>query len=209
MYQVVSWRCSLAVTSGNRDLVAFDQRQVGKALLLALVAAAGSPIVGMKGPHVVRVGQAEVLVEAVPRGQELRMVAQMPLAEDRRGIAALLDQFGQRHFVVADADFRPAGQARLECRRDWDSSRSISAVRDAEQTACADVESGEANALGGHAIEVRRGVTFGAENAHIAIAQVVAKDDDDIRPRRCVGRAADAAAPSERANERPGSVPET
>ena len=56
------------------------------------------PSSGWLRPHVVGVGQAEVLVEAVPRGQELRVIAQVPLAEDGRGVAALLEHLGDASF---------------------------------------------------------------------------------------------------------------
>ena len=39
------------------------------------------------------------------QGEELLGVAQVPLAENGRGVAALLDQLRQGHFIAADADF--------------------------------------------------------------------------------------------------------
>ena len=96
----------------------------------------------MLRPHVVRVRQAEVLVEAVPRRQELRVVAEVPLAEDGGRVALRLEHFGDRHLVVVDADLgvrpeRPldadairvaAGQER-RARRGADRLGRVKAVR--------------------------------------------------------------------------------
>ena len=60
----------------------------------------------MLGPHVVRIGQTEVFIETVPRGQKLRMVTEMPFPEDRRGIISLFQQLGDGGFFVPDTDFR-------------------------------------------------------------------------------------------------------
>ena len=60
---------------------------------------------GMLGPHVIGIGQAEVVIEAVAGGQEPGMVAQVPLAVDGGGVTALLDHLGDGRFVVVDAMF--------------------------------------------------------------------------------------------------------
>ncbi len=73
------------------DAVALDQRQLG----------IGRRILGVPGPHVVRIGQPEVLVEAVVRRQELRMMAEMPLAVAGRRVAERLG--------VPNASFRVGG----------------------------------------------------------------------------------------------------
>ena len=44
----------------------------------------------MVGPHVVRIRQAEVIIEALPGRKPLGGVAQVPLSVDGRGIPALL-----------------------------------------------------------------------------------------------------------------------
>ena len=54
--------------------------------------------------HVVRVGQAEVQIEALPVGQELRLVAQVPFADDGRGVAGGLQHFGHGDFLRGQAD---------------------------------------------------------------------------------------------------------
>jgi hypothetical protein len=50
-------------------------------------------------PHVVRVRQAEVFVEAVVHRKKLLMMSEMPFAGHARGIALLLEQLGDRHFA--------------------------------------------------------------------------------------------------------------
>jgi len=57
----------------------------------------------MPRPHIVRVRQAKILVEPVAGGQEFRQVSEMPFAEDRRGVAALLHDLGKGQLVAMDA----------------------------------------------------------------------------------------------------------
>ena len=53
-------------------------------------------------PHVIRVREAEVMIEPVARGEKIRVIAEMPLADDRRRVALLLEQFGDGVFLGAD-----------------------------------------------------------------------------------------------------------
>ena len=57
----------------------------------------------MHRPHIVAVGNAEVLVESAPRRQELRFVTQMPLANAACGVARLLEELCQRDFGMGQA----------------------------------------------------------------------------------------------------------
>jgi hypothetical protein len=77
----------VGIQLGHR--VAFDQRQFGKEVLPLRVSR----------PHVVRVRQAEVFVEPVPERQERLFVPEMPFAEDRRCIPALLQDLRDRELV--------------------------------------------------------------------------------------------------------------
>ena len=45
--------------------------------------------------HVVAVGDAEIVVEAMPGGEISGQVAQVPLADAHRGVATRLERFGQ------------------------------------------------------------------------------------------------------------------
>src|SRR5205085_6918244 len=62
-------------------------------------------------PHVVRVRQTKVLIETVSRRQELRLVTEVPLAENRRGIAFGLEHLRNGDLAVADTD-RAGGSQR-------------------------------------------------------------------------------------------------
>src|SRR5688500_14568521 len=52
----------------------------------------------MPRPHVIRIWQTVVLVEAVARRQELRRVPEMPLAERGGRVAARFEHLAHRHF---------------------------------------------------------------------------------------------------------------
>ncbi len=97
------------------DLPAVEERQAGIARLAIRLAGVRGQVIGMERPHVIRVRQAEILVEAMPRRQELREMPKMPLAEDGGCVSARLEQLGDRRFAVRDAvlGFRPqrAGDA--------------------------------------------------------------------------------------------------
>ena len=53
---------------------------------------------------VVRVGDPEEFVEAVPQGAEVGREAEVPFAEDRGGVAVRLEDFWQEFFVGMDTD---------------------------------------------------------------------------------------------------------
>ena len=55
----------------------------------------------------------------------------------------------------------------------------IRAARDGEQTGSAEQKFGEAHAFGGEPVEVGR-VQFGAVGAQVAIAEIVAENEDDV-----------------------------
>jgi hypothetical protein len=83
--------------TGDNDFVVFEHAEVG---IIAF------PVFGINGwPHIVGVGEAEVFIEAMAQRQKLRRIAQVPFAENGSGVAALFDELGESHFVVADADF--------------------------------------------------------------------------------------------------------
>ena len=94
-------QCALGVPRGElrlvgheaHDLLALDQRQ--RRIILR--------VGGMVRPHVVGVREAEILVEAVPRREELRRIAQMPFAENRGRVTACLEHLCNSQFLVADA----------------------------------------------------------------------------------------------------------
>ena len=166
VYQVVS-----CVWSGIQfdDFLTLDQRQWRVALAVC----------GVKGPHVVGVRQAEVVVEAVPGRQEFRAIAQVPLAVDGGGVVAALEDLGDQGLVGVDADLG----ARPECSQDTDAVRVAAGQQRGPRgraDGLGDVEVGEDAALFGHAVEVGRGVALCAKGADVGVAQVVGEDDDDV-----------------------------
>src|SRR5947209_390532 len=104
----------------------------------------------------------------------------MPFAEDSGGVAALSDELGKSHFVIAEADFGTRAERAVNAEAIW--------VKTGEEAATGggadrlrDVEIAENAALGGEAIEIGRDEAFCAEDADVSVALVVGKDDDDVR----------------------------
>ena len=127
---------------------------------------------------------AEELVEAVHRRQELVLVAEVVLAELAGGVAHALEggrdggglgrQAGRRAGL---ADGRHAGADRQLA------GDEVGAPR---RAACLGIVVGEQHALGGDLVEIRRAARHHAAvvGADVPDADVVAHDDDDVRPLR-------------------------
>jgi hypothetical protein len=131
--------------------------------------------------HVVGVRQAEVDVEALPRGQELRLVTEVPLPETAGRVARILEQFGDRDLARIQA-------VRVLGEDDGLVEPDALGVTAGEQSGARrrahrgrGVEIGEAHTLGGEAIEVRCLEAGRAETADVAISLVIGEDDDDVR----------------------------
>ena len=135
----------------------------------------------MPRPHVVGIGEPEVLVKAVPGGQELRMVPEMPLAVTRRGIAARFQDFRDGRFVFVQSD---VGGVVQDVRQPDTGGITAGHERGPRRGAGSRrrVKIGEPDSLGGHAIQMRRFVAVGPETADVAVAAVIEKDDHKIRP---------------------------
>ena len=120
VYCVVSCAWSSGVDVGIDDLVVLEiSGSGGNRRFRSAAAASELRQVRMVRPHVVRIRQAEVLVEAVLQRQKLLVMAQVPLAEDRRGVAAAAAELGQRDFLGVDAVLRTG----VECAEDADAFR--------------------------------------------------------------------------------------
>lgn len=61
---------------------------------------------GVERPHVVAVGEPEILIEALVDGQELRRTSEMPFAEHPGGVALSLQQLGERHLIGVQRHLR-------------------------------------------------------------------------------------------------------
>ena len=131
--------------------------------------------------HVVAVGQAIEQVEAVLcRRPERRHMPEMPLADQRGrvvGLQRLRDgDLRQRQAVgvgLADHIARKARADRIAPRHQSRAGRRADIRRGIERR--------QSRALGRHAINVRRADHAVAEHAKIAIAEIVAQDQHDIR----------------------------
>jgi hypothetical protein len=138
----------------------------------------------MEWPHVVRVRQAEILVEAMTGRQKLRMMSQVPLAEDGRGITALFHQLRDRHFIRMDTMPR----TRTERARDADAIR-ITAGEERSARCGADglrhVEVREPPSFAREAVQVRRLISACAEDSDVGVAQIVGEYDNDVRRAGC------------------------
>ena len=49
--------------------------------------------------HIVAVRQAEVIIKALPRGQEFGLIAEMPFTNACGGVAGLFQDLGNRNFI--------------------------------------------------------------------------------------------------------------
>ena len=133
----------------------------------------------MVGPHVVRVGKSEPLVEPVPGGQELGGVPEVPLALDRGGVAAGLEHLGDGALVPMQSDRRSGAQGALD-----PDPAGIAAGQQRRPGGRTDrlgrVELGESHPLPGQLIDVRSR-DRGAETTHVPVSQIVAENNHDVR----------------------------
>ena len=129
--------------------------------------------------HVVAVGKPEVRVEAVPRGQELRLIAQVPLADAPGRVTPLFQNLRNRRLSVADAGVRvrveDVGQphpGRIAPGHDSRPRRSADRRR---------VEAGKLHPLGGHAVEARGSDERRAVAPHVLIPLIVGQNHNEVR----------------------------
>ena len=145
-------------------------------------------------PLVVRVGQAEVFVEAAAQRQELDRPAEVPLAHHAGRVALLLHHLRERQLALVEAELEP----RLHRPLDADAigittGQERRARRRADRLR--DVEIREAHALAREPVEVRRRETLRPIDADIGVTEVIGQDEDDVRrPFRRGGRAGRLAA---------------
>ena len=107
----------------------------------------------------------------------------MPLAVDRRRVAALLQDFGNRHLARIDAVLRRVVQRALDADPVWIRARQERRAR-SRTDGLRHIEVGQPDAFGRHAIQVWRLRTSrtraGTEGPDVGVAQVVGVDDDEI-----------------------------
>ena len=103
----------------------------------------------------------------------------MPFAEDGSGVAALFDELGKGHLVVADADFGARAERAVDAEAIWVAAGEQAATRRGAN-GLGDVEIAEDAALRGEPIQIGCDEAFRAENANIRVPLVVGEDDDDV-----------------------------
>ncbi len=140
--------------------------------------------------HVVRVRDAEPLVEALTRGQERRLIAEMPFSKNAGRIARGLQHLGDGRLVWMESlardglehDGTAVAHMHVEASRVAASHERRAAWR---ADTAGDIEAREARAFRREAIDVRRAVRCrGIEAAQVPVPEVVHEDEDDVRFRR-------------------------
>ena len=74
----------------NGDFVTFEHDQLGITFPFWIISRQLEAL-GVQRPHIIRIRQAEILIETMMQGEELRRIAQVPFAEYCRGVAALFN----------------------------------------------------------------------------------------------------------------------
>ena len=141
---------------------------------------------------VVAVGNAEVFIKSLSSGQELRLIAQVPLAEHTGPIASRFQHLGDRDLVrihpllvrrEQDGKIRPIGHIdslRIAARHQRRSGRRTKRR--------GHIEAGQPGALGRHLVNTRCADMRPAKATQIRIALVVREDDHEVGLRCGRGR---------------------
>ncbi len=127
------------------------------------------------------VREAEEFVEPLIHRMVVRLVSRarsavVPLAEQRRYVAALFQHLGDRHLLRRKVKTAVAGDAVVDAVTTGHQRRAGRSADDAGR-----VKTTEDRALVRDAVEVRRRPFLSAVEADVAVAQVVAEDHDDVR----------------------------
>ena len=133
--------------------------------------------------HIVTVGDAEVVIEAVVRRRVSVQVTQVPLADASCGIAPGLQCLGDSNLMLWQASGRIRKQhtplIAAHPAADWQpSSQQRRPARRANR--CRDVKVRPLLPLLGHLVDVRRANSRMTIAAWITVAQVVAEDDNEV-----------------------------
>ena len=130
---------------------------------------------------IVGLQQAVELIKAMCIGlMRLRMVAQVPFADQSRAITSALQQVCDsrricRQTACVTSRDGPVGQSVTDC---------VTAGKQAGARWAAHIAAGvkirQADALTGKTVKVRRLDQFGSVDANIAITQVIGQDQDDV-----------------------------
>ena len=137
----------------------------------------GAP--GRKGHMSLEYGSPKYSSNPCRVGRNCWGAAQVPLSEDGRRIANLLEHFRNRNFPRVDPDFHRGAESTVDADAVRIGSRQEGGPR-GRAGRLRNVEIGESHALPGHPVEVGSLETSGPVDAHITIPLVIRENDDDI-----------------------------
>ena len=128
--------------------------------------------------HVVRIGDAVIVVKTLPGGQEFRLVAQVPLPDHLGGIAFFFKSFCYSYF----RRIKPHGLAREIDSRNGDAG-AIAAGHHLGPGDRADrggVEAGQFHALLGHPVEMGGALLGRPERPDVPISHIIDEDHHHV-----------------------------
>ena len=128
--------------------------------------------------HVVRIGDAVIMVETLPGGQKFGLVAQVPLSDHLGGIAFFLKSFGYSYF----RRIKSHGLTRKIDPWDGDAG-AVAAGHHLGPGNRADrggVEAGQFHALLGHPVQVGGALLGRPERSDVPIAHIVDEDHHHV-----------------------------
>ena len=164
------------ITRMSHEMPVHDARE----LRIHLTSAFIIPTIASR-PHVVGIRRDHGLIEAMRRREEFRRIAEMPLADDTRIVARLLQQRAEGLLVVAQADLG----IRSERRAAEAESVGIASGQQRDARRCADRLRGqevrEAQAFFTELIDVGRRILLRTVAAEVSPAHVITHDQDDVR----------------------------
>ena len=136
--------------------------------------------------HVITVGNAEVMIEAVVGRHEVRVIPEMPFPDTHGGVILLLKDFGNGDFFWIETLTRRRKEHTKILFVDMhvDPAR-ITAGHEAGARRGTDgagrIKVSEPHAFPGHLVKDGRSVLLGSEGPDVGIAKVIAEDDNDVR----------------------------
>ena len=152
-------------------------------------------------PHVVGVRDAEVFIEAVLGGQEVRVVSEMPFSGHSRGVSFLFEEPCDGGFVGVQADFGAGTKCSAEADAIGVTAGEKRGAGCRADRLC-DMEVRELPAIFRELVQMGSGDGFGSEATDIGVSLVIREDQNDIRAIWiCLERQCDAGEGEEEEEE--------
>jgi hypothetical protein len=109
-----------------------------------------------------------------------RVMAEMPLAEDRRGVAERLENLGDEDLFGVDPEAGPMVERSSYANAVRITSRQERSARGGAD-GLSDVKVREANSLGRHPVKMGSPILRGSERTDIRVPQIIGIDENDVR----------------------------